>query len=98
VLTPVIDENKQSCFKFWFDGQIHDGLYYHHELFYRLQTTASEFRPQLYQSACQLAQQEAVVMTVSSDTCSLWVRSQSPSAQILSQRNQVIQNLAQLEP
>ncbi|MEB3210736.1 MAG: hypothetical protein VKL39_05255 [Leptolyngbyaceae bacterium] len=97
MFTPIIQEDKQPFFKFWFDGQIYDGFYYHNELFYRLQTLEAEFRPQLYHSACQLAHQEPVIVTVSNDTCSLWVSFQSPNDHVLAERAHIVQQFGQLE-
>ncbi|MEM9451224.1 MAG: hypothetical protein AAGA75_22175 [Cyanobacteria bacterium P01_E01_bin.6] len=97
VLPAVLEEENYSLFKFWFEDRIHDGLYYRHELFYRLQTLSVEFRAQLYHSACQLAQQEPVVVTVTSDTCSLWVSLQNPNDMMIKRRNQMAQQLAHLQ-
>ena len=48
-------------------------MFYHNELFYRLQTAATDHRAKLYQRACQLAQQDDVVVTTSEHVCSVWL-------------------------
>lgn len=48
-------------------------MFYHNELFYRLQTVAADQRPKLYQQACRLAQHSAVVVTTSEQNCSMWL-------------------------
>ncbi|NJO42351.1 MAG: hypothetical protein HC769_19695 [Cyanobacteria bacterium CRU_2_1] len=85
VLPPVIHEGEYNLFKFWFNNSVQDGVYYHNELFYRLQTVALNHRAQLYHQACKLAQHDTVIVTTSMDTCSVWISLRSPSAIRLSQ-------------
>jgi len=78
VIPPVIHEQDCHPFKFWFNGEIQEGMVYRNELFYRLQTATEAHRAKLYQRACQLAQQEVaheptVVVTASEQAYSIWL-------------------------
>lgn len=63
-------------------------MYYRNELFYRLHTVPLNLRARLYHYACQLAQEDQVVVTVIDDACSLWVSLRSPNAAALSSQNE----------
>jgi hypothetical protein len=69
----VIDEEQIFSFKFWFDGTIHQGMYYQNELYCRLQTFQINQRSQVYQLGCKLAAKDILVaLTCTETTCSLW--------------------------
>lgn len=73
MLPKVIPENQAQMFKFWFNGDIQDGMRYRNELYYRVQRWSSQDRPQLYHMACKLTQQGAdVLVTVDGEHGSLW--------------------------
>lgn len=73
VLPPVISERDIFPFKFWFEGNIQDGMYYRNELYYRLYTANISQRAQLFHYGCKLSRQSALVLTTSLRECSLWV-------------------------
>lgn len=88
MLPRVISESRTRSFKFWFDEGLQDGMHYANELYFRSQTQAVCRRAYLYQVACRLADQGAdVLVTVSSDHCSLWLnlRNQKSAAETLGQ-------------
>jgi hypothetical protein len=69
----VIDEEQIFSFKFWFDGTIHEGMYYRNDLYCKLQTFDIQERPLVYQLGCKLAKKEALIaLTFTPTTCSLW--------------------------
>lgn len=78
VLPPVLSEGNYHPFKFWFNDRLRDGLFYQNELFYRLQTLSATHRATLYQHACQLAQQDSVIVTASLTEYSMWISLRSP--------------------
>jgi hypothetical protein len=80
VLPPVIDEETLSPFKFWFNSSIQEGMYYRNELFYRLHSIEMRHRARLYHYACRLAQKEAVIVSATSTSCSIWLSLRSPHA------------------
>lgn len=85
-LPQVLKEQNARQFKFWFNGNLQDGMYCQNDLFYRLQTVAIGERAMLYKLACKLMSQGAdVVVTVSEADCSLWanLRNQKVSARFL---------------
>jgi len=86
VLPPLLDELKYTPFKFWFEGVVQDGLYYQNELFCRLRSAPAERRAYLYQEACRLARDNAVVFTIGDRHCSLWVSLRSPNLADLKQQ------------
>ena len=98
MLPPVIEEGEYSPFKFWFEHTIQDGMYYQNELFYRLHTISSESRAQLYHYACQLAQHDYVVVTLTDDECSIWVSLRSPNITALSLRKQALPEFVYSQP
>lgn len=79
-LPPVILEGDFHPFKFWFKDSVQDGMNYRNELFYRLHTVELQKRAQLYHYACKLAQTDAVVVTASEKSYSIWVSLRSPIA------------------
>jgi len=88
VLPPVIDEGKFFPFKFWFNHGIQDGMYYHNELYYRLQSSDINHRAQLYHYACRIAQRAQVVVTATETHCSIWVSLRSASITLATPSNQ----------
>ncbi|MBD2334576.1 MULTISPECIES: hypothetical protein [Desertifilum] len=80
MLPLVIDEQKIFPFKFWFEGNIQDGMYYNKELFCRLQVFDVRYRAQVYRFGVQICQQPEtlVAIALSKETCSLWVSLRSP--------------------
>lgn len=84
VLPPVIDEGDISPFKFWFNNSIQDGMYYRHELYYRLHTADISKRAKVYHYACKMAQQSAIAVTASQQQCSIWVSLRGPGAKVIS--------------
>jgi hypothetical protein len=69
----VIDERQVFTFKFWFNGKIQNGMYYHNELFCQLGTFSIQHRSRVYQLSCQLARQNAFsAVTCSTTSCRLW--------------------------
>ncbi len=79
-LPPVVDEKQIFPFKFWFNNSVQAGMYYRSELFYRLHSADVAQRARLFQYACRLSQQDKVVVTLSENSCSVWVSLRSPSA------------------
>lgn len=86
MLPPVIHEKECHLFKFWFHGSVREGMVYRRELFYRLQSVPGVYRANLYQEACSLAIRDAVVVTVTSGQCSLWVSLRSKNCVRLLQK------------
>ncbi len=73
MLPIVIDERQVFTFKFWFNGKIQSGMYYHNELFCHLGTFPVQHRAHVYQISCQLAQRGAfLAITCSTISCCLW--------------------------
>ena len=89
MLPSVVQENSIEPFKFWFNGDLRDGVHFHNELYYRLKQTSPDSRSSLYQLGCRLVQRGAdVFLTVSDDSCSLWanLRNQKVAASSLSSK------------
>lgn len=84
MLPLVIAESKIFVFKFWFDGDIKEGMCYQNELFCRLQQFDIHDRVQVYHLGCRLASQEVLIaFTASAEQCSLWVSLRDPLAKTL---------------
>ncbi|WP_088892142.1 hypothetical protein [Leptolyngbya ohadii] len=79
-IPPVLHEESLHPFKFCFGEAIQEGLSYRNELFCRLYSVDETRRAQLYHYGCQLARQEAVLITVKQSTYSLWIGLRSPKA------------------
>jgi len=81
VLPLVISDRDIFPFKFWFDGNIQDGMYYRNELYYRLDTANVSQRAKLFHYACKLSRKTTLVLTTNVRECSIWVslRGQTPS-------------------
>ncbi|MBD1911971.1 MULTISPECIES: hypothetical protein [unclassified Leptolyngbya] len=73
MLPPVISEQDIFPFKFWFDGNIQDGMYYRNELYYRLYTVNISRRARLFHYGCKLASHSTLVLTTNLRDCSIWV-------------------------
>lgn len=73
VLPPVVNERDISPFKFWFNDTIQDGMYYRSELYYRRHAANIRQRARIYHYACKLAHRTSVVVTTTTDHCSIWV-------------------------
>ena len=63
-------------------------MYYRSELFYRLHTVDIKYRARLYHYACKLAQHDAVMVSATDTSCSIWVSLRSPSATASNLRHQ----------
>jgi hypothetical protein len=75
----LINEEQVFSFKFWFDGNIHYGMFYQNELFFRLASFKPKQRPQVYQLGCKLARQNTLIALSCSETgCTLWGSLRSP--------------------
>lgn len=73
MLPRVIDEDQIFIFKFWFNGNIRQGMYFQNELYCKLQTFDIQQRSHVYQLGCKLTKKNAqVVLTCTQETCSLW--------------------------
>ncbi|NJN87173.1 MAG: hypothetical protein HC881_13850 [Leptolyngbyaceae cyanobacterium SL_7_1] len=96
VIPPVINEATLSPFKFWFQTSIHDGMYYHNELFCRWCTVTATDRAQLFHYACQLIRQNAVVITADEQQCSLWVSLRSPIVAEFEQVRAIVPSFLQI--
>ena len=84
MLPLIVDENKILIFKFWFEGDIQDGMAYRGELFCRLQTFALAYRPQVYQFGCRLIRQGiSAALTSGDESCSLWVSLRDPQIKVM---------------
>lgn len=84
MLPEIVDEAKIRSFKFWFGDRIQEGMNYQDELFYRLHTADLEYRAKLFHMACRLSQRGArLMLTVSTQSCSLWVSLRSQSVKAL---------------
>lgn len=67
-------------------------MYYRNELFYRLHAVPLDLRARLYHYACQLAQENQVVVTIAEDTCCLWVSLRSSNVAALSVYKEKLQD------
>ncbi|MBD2256096.1 hypothetical protein [Pseudanabaena sp. FACHB-2040] len=69
----VINEKLVSLFKFWFDGQIYDGMGCRNEIFSCLRVADHRKRQQIYDLGWALAEEGVqVVITVSDSKYTLW--------------------------
>lgn len=73
VLPPVVNERDISPFKFWFNDNIQDGMYYRSELYYRRHAADIGHRAKIYHYACKLSHRMGVVVTTTSRQCSIWI-------------------------
>ncbi len=79
MLPLVVPEQQIFGFEFWFDGMIHQGLYYRGELFCRLGIYDIQERAQAYRLGIRLAQKEAlIILSCGDDTCNLWGSLRAP--------------------
>lgn len=70
---PLFSENQVSLFKFWFDGDIREGLCHRGELFRHSCTVASSQASQVYALGQRLVCEGVeVVITCSNDRYRLW--------------------------
>lgn len=84
MLPLVADEEQIFAFKFWFNGVIQTGMYYRNELFCRLSTYDITARARVYHLGCRLAKQQVVVVLSSStNTCSLWASLRDPAVKAM---------------
>lgn len=73
MLPLILDEQQAFTFKFWFDNQIQTGMHYQNELFCRIAVFDVQQRPQVYKTACKLAQQGiGLAVSCSQTSCCLW--------------------------
>lgn len=87
----VINEKLVSLFKFWRDGQIHDGMGCRNEIFSCLRSADLRKRQQIYDLGWALAQEGVqVVITVSDAKYTLWssLRCLGQSMELLEQSPQ----------
>ncbi len=96
-LPPVLHEDSLKCFKFLMDGELHDGLQYNNELFYRIYKANADDRNKLYQYALQLSLREAIVITISKSSSSLWISLRSSKA-ALHLRRRIVRSPQVLSP
>lgn len=73
MIPAVLDESKIFPFKFWFEGEVQDGMAYQNELFCRLLTADVSERVRLYQYACHISDNDRLALSTSESKCSLWV-------------------------
>ena len=90
MLPQVIRESQVQPFKFWFNNGLQDGIHYSDDLYYRLQGCEAAQRAQLYRLACKLSQRGAdVIVTVTSEDCSLWANLRNQKVAALAFSNYV---------
>jgi hypothetical protein len=92
----VINEGDLFPFKFWFQTNIYDGMYYRNELFCRWHTVEASHRARLFHYACQLMQHNAVVVTANGQHSSLWVSLRSPIVAEFEQVEAIVPSFLQL--
>jgi hypothetical protein len=79
VLPLLLSESTVFTFKFWFDGELRDGMCHQNELFCRLRSFSSQERSQVYHLGCKLTQMHPVIaVTTTDDRCSLWISLRDP--------------------
>lgn len=72
-LFPLLSESQISFFKFWFNGNVYDGLSYQGELFSRFHTFSLYQKPHVCRLGSNLAQEGIdVLVTLSENQYSLW--------------------------
>ncbi len=73
MLPLVVDEKQVFIFKFWFDGEIQNGMHFQNDLFCQIGTFDVRERSRIYQFACKLAQTGTLLAITCSETgCRLW--------------------------
>ncbi|EKQ70779.1 hypothetical protein OsccyDRAFT_1084 [Leptolyngbyaceae cyanobacterium JSC-12] len=73
MLPLILSEQQIFIFKFWFNNQLCSGMTYQNELFCQIGAFDADQRPQVYQTACKLAQHDVnLIVTCSKTTCRLW--------------------------
>ncbi len=88
VLPLVLSESSVFIFKFWFNGELRDGMCHHNELFCRLRTFNAKERAKVYHLGCKLAQQYQLIALTSADMqCSLWVSLRDPQVESILQQS-----------
>ncbi len=98
MLPPIVNEHVLFMFKFWFNNNIQEGMYYKDELFYRLHTVELRYRARLYHYACTMAQQDTIIVSASEKKCSIWVGLRSPSVNPKTLRHQPLPQFVQSAP
>ncbi len=88
VLPLVLSESSVFVFKFWFNGELRDGMCHRNELFCRLRTFDAKERAKVYHLGCKLAQQYQLIALTSADMeCSLWVSLRDPHVESILQQS-----------
>ncbi len=94
-MLPLIAPESLTCpFKFYFDGQIREGMTYHQEFYKLLKSFPGHQRDVAYEMGCYLSDQgDRVVITVAPDSScyQIWidVRSQASLPELTSSVDQV---------
>jgi len=79
VLPLLLSESNVFIFKFWFEGELRDGMCHQNELFCRLRTFSAQERSQAYHLGCKLTQDYPVIaLTATDKQCSLWISLRDP--------------------
>lgn len=73
MLPPVLTEEECVLFKFWFDNQVQEGMVYDGELLCQICTLPATHRAQLYHYAYHLAKRDVVVISITDESCHLWI-------------------------
>ena len=87
MLPPVLTERECTLFNFWLDNQVQNGMVYEGELLCRICTLPTTYRAQLYHYAYHLAKRDSVVISITDESCSLWISLRSPNLEYLKAQN-----------
>lgn len=90
-LVPIVDEQIERLFRFYKDGCLYQGINYGGELYGLVQAYRPSQKPQAYQLALALLEQQVpAILTLSSNRCGLWVSLRSPTYDVLRHQEAVL--------